>query len=423
MLEMLMQWYRRRFSDPEAIALLVILVAGFGIIFFFSGLLAPLLVAIVLAYLLEWPTVRLQSIGCSRRWATSIVLVVFVGILLLMAFVVLPIAWQQGIYLIRDMPGMLNKLSDFAATLPRRYPALMDAGIIDAMAENMRSRMLTMGDSVVKISLASLVGLLTIAVYLVLVPLMVFFLLKDKEQMLNAVRRVLPRNRANQMRPMVVQSSEDFYLAKARTLGMYNSGRNQLTSDLLDEWAKGNVRQQRAAQYGRALQAMEANKYDEARKTLQPLLAAEPGNAWYLDLATDIDLGQNKANEAINRLKNARDLRTNPVLQLNLANAYLQGGQPQEAANILNRYTFNNKDDSNGWDLLAQAEAALNNRDQELAARAEGYALAGRLDQAISLLSSASSQVKLGSLQQARYDARIDQLRQLQERFKPYTKM
>ena len=65
MLEMLMQWYRRRFSDPEAIALLVILVAGFGIIFFFSGLLAPLLVAIVLAYLLEWPTVRLQSIGCS----------------------------------------------------------------------------------------------------------------------------------------------------------------------------------------------------------------------------------------------------------------------------------------------------------------------------------------------------------------------
>ncbi len=230
------------------------------------------------------------------------------------------------------------------------------------------------------------------------------------------------RNRANQMRPMVVQSSEDFYLAKARTLGMYNSGRNQLTSDLLDEWAKGNVRQQRAAQYGRALQAMEANKYDEARKTLQPLLAAEPGNAWYLDLATDIDLGQNKANDAINRLKMPAICA--PIRCCSSTwRTLICKGQPQEAANILNRYTFNNKDDSNGWDLLAQAEAALNNRDQELAARAEGYALAGRLDQAISLLSSASSQVKLGSLQQARYDARIDQLRQLQERFKPYTKM
>ena len=111
------------------------------------------------------------------------------------------------------------------------------------------------------------------------------------------------------------------------------------------------------------------------------------------------------------------------MLQLNLANALLEGGQPAEAATILNRYTFNNKDDTNGWDLLAQAEAALGNRDQELAARAENMALVGRLDQAISMLSSASGQVKLRSLQQARYDARIDQLRELQERFRPYQKM
>ncbi|CAI8910126.1 beta-barrel assembly-enhancing protease [Kosakonia quasisacchari] len=231
------------------------------------------------------------------------------------------------------------------------------------------------------------------------------------------------RNRANQMRPVVVQSSEDFYMAKARTLGMYNSGRNQLTSDLLDGWSKGNVREQRAAQYGRALQAMEAKNYAEAAKTLQPLLSASPNNAWYLDLATDIDLGQNKSADAIKRLNAASELKTNPVLQLNLANAYLEGGQPAEAARILNRYTFTYKDDVNGWDLLAQAEAALNNRDQELAARAEGLALVGKLDQAITLLSSASSQVKLGSLQQARYDARIDQLRELQQRFKPYQKM
>lgn len=231
------------------------------------------------------------------------------------------------------------------------------------------------------------------------------------------------RNRANQMPAVVAQSSEDFYLAKARALGMYNSGRNQLTGEQLDSWSKGNVREQRAAQYGRALQAMEAGKFAEASQALQSLLREEPGNVWYLDLATDIDLGQKKISDAINRLKNAREIKTSPVLQLNLANAYMQSGQPAEAAAILNRYTFTNKDDINGWDLLAQAEAAQGHRDQELAARAETQALQGKLDQAISLLGSASAQVKLGSLQQARYDARIDQLRQMQERFKPYTKM
>jgi predicted Zn-dependent protease len=231
------------------------------------------------------------------------------------------------------------------------------------------------------------------------------------------------RNRANQMRPVVVQSSEDFYMAKARTLGMYNSGRNQLTNDLLDSWSKGNIREQHAATYGRALQAMGAEKWDEARKLLQPLLSAQPANEWYLDLSTDIDLGQKKTADAINRLKNAPGLKQNPVLQLNLANAYVQAGQPNQAAEILNRYTFAHPDDSNGWDLLAQTQAALGNRDQELAARAEVMALVGKLDQAITLLSGASAQVKLGSLQQARYDARIDQFRELQKRFLQYSKM
>ncbi|WP_114193251.1 AI-2E family transporter [Edaphovirga cremea] len=195
MLEMLLQWYRRRFTDPQAIALLAILVAGFCILYFFNGILAPLLVAIVLAYLLEWPTARLQRIGCSRTWSASIVLVLFTGIVMLAVFVIAPTAWQQGINLMADLPSMLNYFYNFAATLPARYPALVDAGIIDMMAENLRAKLSGMGDSVVKYSVASLVGLLTLAIYLILVPLMVFFLLKDKEQMLNAVRRVLPRER------------------------------------------------------------------------------------------------------------------------------------------------------------------------------------------------------------------------------------
>lgn len=195
MLALLFQWYKRRFSDPQAIGLLVILLMAFCILFFFSGLLAPLLVALVLAYLLEWPTVRLQRLGCSRTCATSMVLIVFAGILLVMVLIVAPVAWQQGINLLRDLPNMLNKLYVYAAGLPKRFPALVDAGIIDIIVENLRSRLTGLGESLVKYSLASLVGLMTLMIYLVLVPLMVFFLLKDKEQMLSAVRRVLPRNR------------------------------------------------------------------------------------------------------------------------------------------------------------------------------------------------------------------------------------
>ncbi|KHN52588.1 beta-barrel assembly-enhancing protease [Pectobacterium fontis] len=230
------------------------------------------------------------------------------------------------------------------------------------------------------------------------------------------------RNRANQMRSTPVQSSQDFLFAKIRTFGMYGSPDRPLNDDLLVQWEKGNVREQLAAKYGRAIQFYQAKKYDEARNVLQPLLSNAPENPWFLDMMTDIDLGQNRATQAITRLQNVPGMQANPVLQLNLANAYVEGKQPAAASKILYRYTYAHPDDSNGWDLLAQAAAAQGQRAEELAARAESLALSGQLDQAIRLLSNASSLVKLGSLEQARYDARIDQLRQLQQRFRQYQK-
>ena len=230
------------------------------------------------------------------------------------------------------------------------------------------------------------------------------------------------RNRANQMRPVVVQSSQDFYMAKVRVLGMYPTGRNQLTDDLLNEYAKGNLREQQAAQYGKAVQFLQAKDFANAKRTLAPLLAKQPDNVWFLDLMTDIDLGLNQPQQAIAMLSSARGGGTNPVLQLNLANAYVEAKQPASASRILNRYTFAHPDDLNAWDLLAQASAAQGLRDEELSARAESLALSGQLDQAITALGSASAQVPLGSLKQARYDARIDQLRELQRRFRQYQK-
>ncbi|MFH8132906.1 M48 family metalloprotease [Pantoea osteomyelitidis] len=230
------------------------------------------------------------------------------------------------------------------------------------------------------------------------------------------------RNRANQMRPVVVQSSQDFYLAKVRVLGMYATGQNQLTDDLLDQYNKGNSREQLAAQYGKAVQFLEAKSFANAKKVIAPLLAKQPDNVWFLDIMTDIDIGLNQPQQAIARLTAAHGSSNNPVLQLNLANAYVEAKQPDNAVRILNRYTWSHRDDPNGWDLLAQAAAMQGLRDEELSARAEGLALTGQLDQAITTLSSASAQVKLGSLKQARYDARIDQLRGLQQRFRQYQK-
>lgn len=231
------------------------------------------------------------------------------------------------------------------------------------------------------------------------------------------------RNRANQMPGIVVQSPQDFYFAKVRILGMYGTADHPLTDDYLNQLSNGNIREQNAAKYGYALQAYEAKSYNQARETLEALLAKDPRNVWYLDLLTDIDIDQKHAPQAIARLEKANAPSSkDPVLQLNMANAYIEGNEQAKASKLLYRYTYAHPDDPNGWDLLTQSVAQQGLRAQELAARAESMALVGKLDQSISMLSSASSLSKLGSLDQARYDARIDQLRQLQKRFQQYEK-
>ncbi|AWH89607.1 beta-barrel assembly-enhancing protease [Limnobaculum parvum] len=228
------------------------------------------------------------------------------------------------------------------------------------------------------------------------------------------------RSRAEQLGHKVIASSQDYLFAKLRILGMYGD-MDGISQFMLDEYKKGNAREQMAGKYGQAILYYKSKQYDAARNVIQPLLTQQPSNVWFLDLATDIDLEQNRAPQAVSRLEQAIKSQPNSaVLQLNLGNAYIEARQAAKATTLLNRYTYSHPEDPNGWDLLAKAAADQGLRDEELAARAESMALLGRLDQAINLLTTASSSVQVGSLKQARYDARIDQLRQLQQRFKQF---
>ncbi|MBS9437424.1 M48 family peptidase [Photorhabdus noenieputensis] len=229
------------------------------------------------------------------------------------------------------------------------------------------------------------------------------------------------RNRANQYPAQNIPQSQDFLFARVRVMGMYTTEQRGYLEQILENYRKGTAKEQIAAAYGRAILLAQDKKYIEARAILEPLLARQPDNVWFIDAMTDIDIEQNRIAQAITRLQNAlQKQKDNLVLQINLANALIHANQYQQALKLLHRYTFNNPDDPNGWYLTAEAAAKQGKRHEELSAHAEEMALRGQFDNAIKYLSSASALVKLGSYDQARYDARIDQLRQLQQRYSQY---
>jgi perM family permease len=196
MIEMFKSWYNRRFTDPQAMGLAAILLFGFVSIYFFSDLIAPLLVAIVLAYLLEWP-VRLlnEKLKCPRLLAVTLALGSFIGLVFVVVLILIPNLWAQLANLLSDLPHMFNRFNEWLLSLPERYPELIDAQTVESIFGTVKEKILSLGESALKLSLASIMNLVTLGIYAFLVPLMVFFLLKDKRQLIEGVSRFLPRNR------------------------------------------------------------------------------------------------------------------------------------------------------------------------------------------------------------------------------------
>lgn len=196
MFEMLQNWYRQKFNDPQTVALLAILLAGFGIIYFFSGLLMPLLISIVFAYLLEWPirffTLKLKI---PRFISLTVVLGGFISLSVFLFVVLLPSLWNQAVTFLKDLPSMFNLLNAWLADLPEHYPELIDYSTLDTLINSLRSRILGFGDSLLAFSWNSILSLVEIGIYAFLVPLMVFFLLKDKTLFIRSAIRFLPKNR------------------------------------------------------------------------------------------------------------------------------------------------------------------------------------------------------------------------------------
>lgn len=215
--------------------------------------------------------------------------------------------------------------------------------------------------------------------------------------------------------------SKPFLFAQARVVARHagfsrTSARNWLNRQL--KQATSGVQRQ-ALQYGNALIDIDDGKYKQAHQRLKPLLTQEPDNLFFIDAATDLDLYQKQYHQAIERLTLA--LKVNPnnaVLNLNLANAYLEAGQYNDSIRLLNRYTYDHPREINGWTLLAKNHAKQNNRSGELAALGEVFALRAQWDKAINNYMQAAQMAKLGSMDQARYDARIDQLRTQRQQFK-----
>ncbi|AJO77099.1 MULTISPECIES: AI-2E family transporter [Pseudomonas] len=196
MFKVLRDWVQRYFSDEEAVVLAVLLFLAFTAVLTLGGMLAPVLAGMVLAYLMQGLVLTLERWRLPGAVAVGLVFALFMGMLLVFIVVVVPLLWHQLITLFNELPGMLAKWQSLLLLLPERYPHLVsDEQVLQAI-EVARGEIGKFGQWALTFSLSSLPLLVNIMIYLVLVPILVFFFLKDRAMISQWVRGYLPRERA-----------------------------------------------------------------------------------------------------------------------------------------------------------------------------------------------------------------------------------
>lgn len=97
MLSLLKHWYQRHFSQPGTIEFAVVLIATFITVYYFMWLVGPLVVALCLAFCLDWPVEKLKRrFGIRRKIGSCIVMILFSSFFITICVLVAPNVIKQG---------------------------------------------------------------------------------------------------------------------------------------------------------------------------------------------------------------------------------------------------------------------------------------------------------------------------------------
>lgn len=189
------RWYRRKFSDPDAAMLLILILLTAAVLVFWGGLIMPVLVAAVIAYLLDWPVNRLVNVGISRTLSCSVVMLLFVALTIMLVIGLLPTVSRQSVNLIQETPLIWQNAQAWFLRLPEKYPDYIQVYQITNLMESINEHLVDVGQQLLTASVSSIGNLAAVLVYMILVPLMVFFMLKDKLFFLDSISSLLPKER------------------------------------------------------------------------------------------------------------------------------------------------------------------------------------------------------------------------------------
>ena len=195
MLDQINSVLKKIFSNEETIVFSFVIFGIFLIMTFFGSVLTPFLISIVVAYLLVGVQKRIESFNVSSRAALAITFTIFIVAGATMLIWLLPILYTQLQTFVLDAPKLFNDFIEFVSTLPAKFPDLVSSDQITVFFQAVSSELTSVTQNVVKSSIAGIQSTITILLYIILFPILVFFFLFDRKNIMDGLSKLVPGKR------------------------------------------------------------------------------------------------------------------------------------------------------------------------------------------------------------------------------------
>lgn len=189
-------WFRRNFSDPAAVGLFFTVLFLLLFLECFGHFFLPVLISIVLAYLLLSVVRVLERLRLSHLPAVLIVFLGFLGLVVFALVWLLPIIIHQLQNLITDFPNSFSHAQQWVNNLINQYPAVFSDTRFQQAIAFLQNEFSAMGQGTLKHIWLFIPNIITAVLYFILVPLLLFFFLKDSTEITKWFAQFLPKNRS-----------------------------------------------------------------------------------------------------------------------------------------------------------------------------------------------------------------------------------
>jgi putative permease len=194
-LKVLKGWVDRYLSDPEAIVLVLLLVCAYFILKAFSPILIPIFISIAIAMLLQfWINLSVKH-GCRPVLAFWGGYLVFITIFLAAFLFLFPLLWRQCANLLAELPNIMQNGKTALADLIHTKQSYVSEEYIQSILDSIVVESQDWGRRAISVSIATIPGIISWIVYLILVPMLVFFFLRDHVKISRWLKGFLPEKR------------------------------------------------------------------------------------------------------------------------------------------------------------------------------------------------------------------------------------